>query len=116
MLKSEFEQMIGRTVTNNAYDAIEKLYMASTLNKNEFIKNIKGIIKTIPTQEQENIVTIAVSKMPNGTWATYQAKVVDIDIATGKVLVKRLSDTHYWAEISYDYHKSMVEEIGKKRI
>ena len=47
MLKSEFESLAGRAVTNEQYRAIEILYMSSNLEKAEFVQN-KYIIRTKP--------------------------------------------------------------------
>ena len=47
MLKSEFESLAGRAVTNEQYRAIEILYMSSNLEKAEFVQN-KYIIHTKP--------------------------------------------------------------------
>lgn len=38
MMKSEFENLAGREVTDEQYRAIETLYMSSNLEKTEFVK------------------------------------------------------------------------------
>ncbi len=38
MMKSEFENLAGRAVTDEQYRAIEILYMSSNLEKAEFVK------------------------------------------------------------------------------
>lgn len=48
MMKSEFEMLAGRKVTSEQYDVIEALYMESELDKHEFVKSMKGILKSIP--------------------------------------------------------------------
>lgn len=42
MMKSEFESLAGRNVTNEQYKAIETLYMSSNLEKAEFVKTNRG--------------------------------------------------------------------------
>ena len=41
MMKSEFENLAGREVTDEQYRAIETLYMSSNLEKTEFVKSMK---------------------------------------------------------------------------
>ena len=60
MLKSEFELLAGRNVTDDQYTAIEILYMSSNLEKTEFVKSIRYV------------------------------NLVDVDIATGKYIIKPL--------------------------
>lgn len=48
MMKSEFENLAGREVTDEQYRAIETLYMSSNLEKTEFVKSMKPILKNIP--------------------------------------------------------------------
>ena len=47
MLKSEFESLAGRAVTNEQYRAIEILYMSSNLEKAEFVKSTRPMLKNI---------------------------------------------------------------------
>jgi hypothetical protein len=112
MTKSEFEAIAKRTITNDQYKAIETLYMSSNLDKIEFVKSIKNMLKAIPEEKNTKKVIIAVAQMPNGTFATYEAEVIDYDISTGKVLVKRTSKTRVWAEINFDYYYTRVQEIA----
>lgn len=112
MMKHEFEKIAKRTVTDDEYKSIEILYMNSNLDKYEFVKSIKGMLKSIPEENKEDIVVIGVRQLPNGTWITYPAEVVDINISTGKYEVKRLSSNRCWAETGYDIHYTQVEEIA----
>ena len=48
MMKSEFESLAGRNVTDEQYKAIETLYMSSNLEKAEFVKSIRTMLKSIP--------------------------------------------------------------------
>lgn len=47
MMKSEFESLAGRNVTDEQYKAIETLYMSSNLEKAEFVKSIRTMLKSI---------------------------------------------------------------------
>lgn len=53
MMKSEFENLAGREVTDEQYRAIETLYMSSNLEKTEFVKSMKPILKNIPQPEKK---------------------------------------------------------------
>ena len=53
MLKSEFESLAGRAVTNEQYRAIEILYMSSNLEKAEFVKSMRPMLKNIPQPEKK---------------------------------------------------------------
>lgn len=50
--------------------------------------------------------------MPNGTWMTYEAELVDVDIKTGKIKVKRLSSNRCWAEVNIDIWGAKVTEVA----
>ena len=75
MMKSEFESLAGRNVTNEQYKAIETLYMSSNLEKAEFVKSIRTMLKSIPQPEKKkDIKRMAVRdrsgyrKTPNGCY------------------------------------------------
>ncbi len=53
MMKSEFESLAGRNVTDEQYKAIETLYMSSNLEKAEFVKSIRTMLKSIPQPEKK---------------------------------------------------------------
>lgn len=110
MMKSEFEKIAGRTVTDAQYKAIEALYMDSTLDKLAFVKSMKAMLKSIPEQHNYKKITVGVKAMPNGTWMTYEAELVDVDIAKGKTIVKRLSPNRCWAETWFDVWAGNVIE------
>ena len=63
MMKSEFENLAGREVTDEQYRAIETLYMSSNLEKTEFVKSMKPILKNIPQPEKKKDMT---QSMPSG--------------------------------------------------
>jgi len=75
MMKHEFEAIAKREVTDEQFEAIEKLYMSSTLNKQDFVKSTRPMLKTIPEPEKEkNIKKMCVRdrsgcrKTPNGCY------------------------------------------------
>lgn len=75
MMKSEFESLAGRNVTDEQYKAIETLYMSSNLEKAEFVKSIRTMLKSIPQPEKKkDIKRMAVRdrsgyrKTPNGCY------------------------------------------------
>ena len=112
MMKHEFEEIAKRTVTDDQYKMIESLYMESSLDKYEFVKSIKGMLKSISEDTKEEKVIIGVRQMPNGTWMTYEAQLINIDINRGKYEVKRLSNNRCWAETNYDIHYTKVKEVA----
>lgn len=125
MMKHEFEAIAKREVTDEQFEAIEKLYMSSTLNKQDFVKSIRPMLKTIPEPEKEkNIKKMCIRdrsgfrKTPNGCWFHIRyVELVDIDVKTGKYIVKALEDKdfeklsnegcdlHYSTDFDFDYMK-----------
>ena len=76
MMKSEFENLAGREVTDEQYRAIETLYMSSNLEKTEFVKSMKPILKNIPQPEKKKDIKRMVvrdrsgyRKTPNGLFS-----------------------------------------------
>ena len=92
MMKSEFENLAGREVTDEQYRAIETLYMSSNLEKTEFVKSMKPILKNIPQPERKKDIKRMVvrdrsgyRKTPNGCYYHIEyVELVDIDIKTGQ--------------------------------
>lgn len=111
MMKREFEALANRTVTAEQYKEIEALYMASNLNKIDFVKSISKVLKSIPEEKPIKKVIIGVKAMPNGTWMTYEAELIDVNLRTSKIEVKRLSDNRCWAETGFDIHYTRVKEV-----
>lgn len=75
MMKSEFESLAGREVTDEQYKAIETLYMSSNLEKAEFVKSIRTMLKSIPQPEKKKDIKRMVvrdrsgyRKTPNGCY------------------------------------------------
>lgn len=103
MMKHEFEAFAKREVTAEQFEAIEKLYMSSTLNQRDFVKSIRPMLKTIPEPEKEkNIKKMCIRdrsgfmKTPNGCWYHIEyVELVDVDIKTGKFIVKALEDKDF---------------------
>ena len=102
-MKHEFEALAKREVTDEQFEAIEKLYMSSTLNKQDFVKSIRPMLKTISEPEKEkNIQKMYVRdrsgcrKTPNGCYYHIEyVELVDVDIKTGKFIVKELEDRDF---------------------
>lgn len=75
MMKSEFEKLAGRAVTDEQYRAIEILYMSSNLEKSEFVKSMRPMLKNIPQPEKKKDIKRMVvrdhsgfRKTPNGCY------------------------------------------------
>lgn len=107
MLKEEFEKLAGRSVTSEQYKHIEQLYMDSTLNKYDFVKAIKPVLKSIPvTPVKRPQLIMGVHNMygdmmtPNHAYyMTYLVELIDVNIRTGKKTVKVIPD-------SFDFRSS----------
>ena len=103
MMKSEFENLAGREVTDEQYRAIETLYMSSNLEKTEFVKSMKPILKNIPQPEKKKDIKRMVvrdrsgyRKTPNGCYYLIEyVELVDIDIKTGKYIIKPLEEKDF---------------------
>lgn len=102
MLKAEFEAIAKRTVTDDQYRAIEKLYMESTLDKYEFVKSIKAMLKTMPEVKKENkIVTVGTYDRSGYHWTpnmayehTFKAELINIDVKTGKYIARKIPNSY----------------------
>lgn len=111
MMKSEFESLADRNVTDEQYKAIETLYMSSNLEKAEFVKSIRTMLKSIPQPEKKkDIKRMAVRdrsgyrKTPNGCYYHIEyVELVDIDIKTGKYIIKPLEDKDF-EQLAKDGH------------
>lgn len=103
MNKFEFENISGISVTDDQYKAIEILYMSSDLEKAEFVKSMKPMLKTIPQLKKEkDIKRMLVRdhsgfiKTPNGCYFHIKyVELLDIDIKTGKYIIKPLNDKDF---------------------
>lgn len=111
MTKQEFETLAGYEVSAENYNkVIEPMYMATDMSKAEFVKTINR--KAFEVKKESKKVVIGVKEMPNGTWMTYEAEIINVNIRTGKIEVKRLSTNHCWAETWFDIWAGRVEEIA----
>lgn len=103
MTKQEFEVLAGCEVSFEAYsNIIEPMYMAVELPKQDFIKllNLKAL--ATPKVKEKNIKKMCVRdrsgymKTPNGCWYHIEyVELVDVDIRTGKFIVKALDDEDF---------------------
>ena len=116
MLKSEFESLAGRAVTNEQYRAIEILYMSSNLEKAEFVKSMRPMLKNIPHPEKKKDIKRMVvrdhsgfRKTPNGCYYHIEyVELVDIDIKTGKYIIKPLEEKDF-EQLAKDGHDLVLD-------
>ena len=104
MMKHEFEAIAKIEVTDEMYDTIEKMYQATDLDKHTFISMLN--LDNIAIAKKIDTVTIEVDRFPNGTILHYEAELIDIDVATGKPVIKRLTENRAWAHTSATYRES----------
>lgn len=112
MMKSEFESLAGRNVTDEQYKAIETLYMSSNLEKAEFVKSIRTMLKSIPQPEKKkDIKRMAVRdrsgyrKTPNGCY--YHIEYVEL---VDKQLAKDGHDLDLNTWFDFDYEDCIDEK------
>ena len=111
MMKSEFENLAGRAVTDEQYRAIEILYMSSNLEKAEFVKSMRPMLKNIPQPEKKKDIKrmevrdrSGFRKTPNGCYYHIEyVELVDIDIKTGKYIIKPLEEKEF-EQLAKDGH------------
>lgn len=116
MLKSEFESLAGRAVTNEQYRAIEILYMSSNLEKAEFVKSMRPMLKNIPQPEKKKDIKRMVvrdhsgfRKTPNGCYYHIEyVELVDIDIKTVKYIIKPLEEKDF-EQLAKDGHDLVLD-------
>ena len=126
MMKSEFENLAGRAVTDEQYRAIEILYMSSNLEKAEFVKSMRPMLKNIPQPEKKKDIKRMVvrdhsgfRKTPNGCYYHIEyVELVDIDIKTGKYIIKPLEEKDFEQlakdghNLDFDY-EDCIDEMNK---
>lgn len=111
MMKQEFEALAGYKVSTEDYNnIIEPMYMATDLSKQEFVKTINR--KAFEVKHEGKKVIVGVKVMPNGTWMTYEAELVNVNIKTGKTEVRRLTPNRCWAEVNVDIWGAKVTEVA----
>lgn len=104
MMKHELEAIAKVEVTDEMYKTLEKMYEATELSKSEFISLLN--LKAIAKPKEIEIVTVEVKRFDNGTILHFEAELLDIDIATGKPVVRRLSENRAWAHTSATYREA----------
>lgn len=121
MMKHEFEAIAKREVTYEQYTAIEALYSASSLNKVDFVKSIKGLLKSIPEpQTEKKILTVSCTDnsgyelTPNHCYIhTIKAELVDVDIKSGKYLLRKIPDSYSLGySVDLHYYDERIEWVA----
>lgn len=107
-MKQEFERLAKIEVTDETYTkVIEPMYLATELSKQDFIKllNLKAL--AAPKAKEKTIKRMCVrnrsgfSMTPNGCWYYIEyVELVDVDIRTGKFIVKPLEDEDFQKLVS----------------
>ena len=103
MMKEEFERLAKIEVTYEAYSKIiEPMYLAADLTKQEFVKRLNLKTLAMPKTKTKSIKKMLVrdnsgyTKTPNGCWWNIRyVELVNIDISTGKFIVKPLKDVDF---------------------
>lgn len=83
MMKSEFENLAGRAVTDEQYRAIEILYMSSNLEKAEFVKSMRPMLKNIPQPEKKKDIKRMVVRDRSGFRKTHQLRLISLRKCAG---------------------------------
>lgn len=99
MMKHELEQLTGRRFTEGQFNALELLYYETDLDKKEFARTARNLIKHMPEQPEPLIpvekVVAVMDPVGNvismeGKVLTCKAELQDADIATGKSIFKMI--------------------------
>ena len=104
MMKSEFENLAGREVTDEQYRAIETLYMSSNLEKTEFVKSMKPILKNIPQPEKKKDIKRMVVRDRSGYRKTPNGCYYHIETSTSKR--ENTSSSHLRKKILRNWQKT----------
>ena len=136
MMKQEFERIAGYEVSaEDYYKVIEPMYMATNLSKQDFVKTINRKRFAV---KKESRPALGIMKMgiinrngyawtPNGCWRFIKyVAVEDVDIKTGKYIVRDLTEKERDELISkgrdltmstdYDIHYSQCLSTKRKPI
>lgn len=93
MLKQEFEALAKYEVSNEVFEAINKLYMNCDLDKYEFVKKYGKQFKDFKVKKEEKLYKVMINKTPNGCYYIVRyARLIDIDIKTGYNLIQYISE------------------------
>ena len=114
MMKQEFEKLANIEVTDEMYSkVIEPMYLATNLSKAEFIATLNLKALAAPKTKKKRIKVMLVrdrsgyTKTPNGCYYHIEyVELVDVDIRTGKFIVKPLGDEDFQKiiEEGHDLH------------
>jgi len=123
MMKEEFEKIAKTEVTDGQYEAIEKLYTECKLDKFDFVKSIRPLIKHLKeiNIKPPRIVIVEMPDnsghytTPNGCWEHLidceVVKETTFNISTGKTtkpVVKKIPKSY-----RLGYGKAKYEDVGK---
>ena len=113
MTRKEFEALAGYEVSAETYNTIiEPMYMRTDWDKATFVKKIKGMREALEERHARPTIIVGVKAMPNGTLMTYEAELIDVNIKTGKMEVRRVSNDRCWAETDCDVWYTIVKEVA----
>lgn len=116
MMKHEFERIAKIEVTDEMYRTIEQMYMATELDKYEFIKMLN--LKALAKAKETKIIRIGTNRANCGSWIGYEAELISerIDIATGltHITVKRITPDKCDAWVTVDYNEYQTNVIIKE--
>ena len=131
MMKQEFERLAKIEVTDEVYSkVIEPMYLATDLPKQDFIKllNLKALAaQKVKTKDIKKMLIRdrrSFKKTPNGCWFHIQyVELVDVDIRTGKFIVKplededlqKLADEGHDLHFAYDYDFDYLQCVDTKK-
>ena len=94
MLKEELEQRLGFEITYEGFVELEQMYMASSLDKDDFAALVKQGAKKYQPKKEPKIITFAdyIRKTPNGCYYMFvkEAEVVGINLRNGKIIVRNV--------------------------
>lgn len=113
MMKHEFERLAGYRVSNETYkNIVEPMYMNTDWDKAEFVKRLKSMRDALEEKPTLEKLIVGVKALPNGTWMNYEAELVNVNIKTGKIEVRRLGPNRCWAETNFDIFYARVTEVA----
>ena len=128
MLHSEFCALSKCEISYKAYkEGFEPLYMAMDIDKRSFVKMVLPAIKEVAKKEEEEarkrqklLFVSDGTKTPNGCYYFGEfVKLVNVDIPTGKVVVRELTDDEYQTEVLphfYGYCHSTYDALWENTI
>lgn len=92
-MKHELESRLGYEITEQGFEELNKMYMVSNLDKDNFARLVKNGAKMYQVKKEEKLYKVLVSQTPNGCYYIVRyARLIDIDIKTGYSLIKYISD------------------------